>query len=127
MDVCRNFITNYQNEVIKFELIAVTQQGCSQKYFYISSILVNVPVVCLIIMHVLEISMFFFRILPVVETKHSSESGGKNPHTIPHAPHGLLKSSEAEVVDTLQRASSEILNIQYKKKSQALMYNGVEY
>lgn len=75
-------------------------------------------------MHVLEISMFFFRILPVVETKHSSESGGKNPHTIPH---GLLKSSEAEVVDTLQRASSEILNIQYKKKSQALMYNGVEY
>lgn len=124
MDVCRNFITNYQNEVIKFELIAVTQQGCSQKYFYISSILVNVPVVCLIIMHVLEISMFFFRILPVVETKHSSESGGKNPHTIPH---GLLKSSEAEVVDTLQRASSEILNIQYKKKSQALMYNGVEY
>lgn len=59
------------------------------------------PVVCLISMCALGTTTFFFRILSVVETKHSPEQEKKNPHTIPHAPHGLLKSSEAQVVDTL--------------------------
>lgn len=54
--------------------------------------------------------MLFFRILSIVETKHSPEQE-KNPHTIPHAPHGLLKSSEAQVVDYLIKG--QIRNSKY--------------
>lgn len=42
------------------------------------------PVICLIIMHALEISTFFFRILSIVETKYSPEQEKKVQNLIHH-------------------------------------------